>query len=70
MIIGRDLLQQLHVIIDFCKKTIEWEGVALKMPTNTDSSRKPLNYSTEKMGAEPESTKKVTERVERILDAV
>ena len=33
MIIGRDLLLELGIIIDFAKKTMSWDETTIEMPT-------------------------------------
>jgi hypothetical protein len=36
MIVGRDLMSQLGIILDFDGKTIKWDGFTIKMKENED----------------------------------
>ena len=80
MIIGRDLLVELGLVINFKNQTIDWDGVVIQFPRQVTKDRElrvtssdvtSTNYKavhTEVL--EPTSTNKITSRVTRILDAV
>ena len=73
MIIGRDLLGQLGMIIDYKNKLIDWEGT--KIPMRDYDRLHKLNLSSKELNAiirnssEPIVTEKATERLVKILDS-
>jgi hypothetical protein len=70
MIIGRDLMQELKLNIDFDSRTVTWEGSRVVMRDFLDDSRKYRELHTiMQHSTEPDSVKNQTDRVVRILDA-
>jgi len=65
MIIGRDLLTELGVIIDFEKKILTWDGTTIEMPKVGELQAVDRKVSTE----EPKLVRNVTNRALHILDA-
>ena len=73
MVIGRDLLDNLGVNLDFRKSVIDWEGIEIPMKDfqklkDLDMSRDEVNAII-KGSAEPLITQAATERMVRILDS-
>ena len=68
MIIGRDLLVELGIIIDFKKKTMSWEEATINMPTSSKKLRKTPKYELVSLENEPESTISLTKRAIKIMD--
>ena len=73
MVIGRDLLNDLGVILDFKKSLVNWEGIDI--PMRDFQKLKDLKMSTDEVNAiikgsaEPLITEQATERMVRILDS-
>ncbi len=73
MIIGRDLLENLGVIMDFKKSSVNWEGI--EIPMKDFQRLKDLKMSHDEVNAilkgsvEPLVTQEATERMVRILDS-
>ena len=73
MIIGRDLLENLGVIMDFKKSSVNWEGI--EIPMRDFQRLKDLKMSHDEVNAiikgsvEPLVTQEATERMVRILDS-
>ena len=68
MIIGRDLLVELGIIIDFKKKTMSWEEAMINMPTSSKKLRKTPKYELVILENEPESTISLTKCAIKIMD--
>ena len=75
MIIGRDLLFELGLIIDFDKKTMSWAECTIPMTgTTTTNERKSLKRKLIELSSvsikptEPSSIRSVSDRVKKILD--
>ena len=72
MIIGRDLLGQLGMIIDYKNNLIDWEGI--KSPMRDYERLRKLNLSSKELKViiknttEPIVTQRATERLVKILD--
>ena len=69
IIIGRDLLTQLGLILDFQACTITWDGVVASMKERGALSKRKALFNTYQELLEPDSTKEATKRVIGILDA-
>jgi hypothetical protein len=70
MIIGRDLMQELGLNIDFASRTVSWEGSRVAMRDFFDDSRKYRElHMIMQQSTEPDSVKNQTDHVVRILDA-
>jgi len=73
MVIGRDLLDNLGVIMDFKKSSVNWEGI--EIPMRDFQRLKDLKMSHDEVNAmikgsvEPLVTQEATERMVRILDS-
>ena len=73
MIIGRDLLGQLGIIIDYKNNLIDWEGT--KIPMRDYERLRKLNLSSKDLNViiqnttEPIVTQRATERLVKILDS-
>ena len=59
-VIGRDLMLELGIKIDFDKKIIQWDDLILPMQERSKGSRE-ANVIVQQ-SAEPDSTKELTER--------
>ena len=70
MIIGRDLLLELGVIIDFVKKTITWKEATIQIHTSSDDILKHAKSELVSLEHEPQSTTVLTNRATRIMDVV
>ena len=69
MIIGRDLLTDLGIIIDFEDGYIIWDGIKSPMKQHHYVGTKEVAYALYENTTEPEIIKSSNERVSRILDA-
>ena len=73
MIIGRDLLGQLGMIIDYKDHLIDWEGI--KIPMRDYERLRELNLTSRELNTiihnttEPIVTEKATKRLVKILDS-
>ena len=70
MMIGRDLMQELGVLIDFQTKTVSWEGICVTM-RDFIADTQPYRelHMIMQQSTEPPSVKEQTDRTVRILDA-
>ena len=65
MIMGRDLLLEIGIIIDFQNRKISWEGTDVSMTQDEE-----INYTiTCKEHIEPQRVQSLTHRTNRILKA-
>jgi RNase H-like domain found in reverse transcriptase/Reverse transcriptase (RNA-dependent DNA polymerase)/Integrase zinc binding domain/Retroviral aspartyl protease len=64
IIIGRDLLQDLGIILNFKDKTIQWEHGSVPMPSNYSASHDIVNIDSES-----QSIIDATNRVKKIIEA-
>ena len=69
MIIGRDLLTDLGIIIDFKDGYVIWDGIKSPMKQHHSVGTKEVAYTLYENTTEPEIIKSSNERVSRILDA-
>ena len=73
MIIGRDLLGQLGLIIDYKNKLIDWQGI--KIPMRDYERLRELNLTSRELNTiihnttEPIVTERATKRLVKILDS-
>ena len=73
MIIGRDLLGQLGIVIDYKNHIIDWEGI--KIPMRDYERLRKLNLTSKELNTiihntkEPIVTEKATKRLVKILDS-
>jgi hypothetical protein len=76
VVIGRDMLSRMGINLNFSDHTMTWNDIVLKMKPWEGSSDKDLKELTKKevnniiaQTVEPEATKQLGKRMERILDA-
>jgi len=68
MIMGRDLLQELGIILDFSTRTITWESTTIEMPSTRSIHKRELTVVARELD-EPVSVTELRKRTVRILDA-
>ena len=71
MIMGRDLMQDLGIIIDFQNGNLIWDEVSLSMKREVNKELRPLEKESFSPTKQVESvrTQRITKRALKILDA-
>ena len=69
MIIGRDLLEDLGIIIDFRNRKLVWDDLSMEMTLETDRTKQLCNIITFKVPKErePDRVKNMSRRITCIL---